>query len=144
MIAIRPSMPADGARAIEIWRAAVDATHDFLKREDRAEIDAFLCGFLPTAPLWLAVDADDRALGFMLLSDGHMDALFIDPAWHGTGIGRALVAHARSLHSKLTVDVNEQNLRAGGFYRRLGFMQVGRSETDDQGRPYPLLHLATR
>ena len=49
--------------------------------------------------------------------------------------------HARSLHPVLTVDVNEQNPRAIGFYERLGFARTGRSETDDQGRPYPLLHM---
>ncbi|MGG2473878.1 acetyltransferase, partial [Rhizobium sp. BR5] len=26
-------------------------------------------------------------LGFMLLHEGHMEALFIDPAHHGKGIG---------------------------------------------------------
>ena len=31
--------PADVPRALEIWRAAVDATHGFLSSADRAEID---------------------------------------------------------------------------------------------------------
>ena len=39
------------------------------------------------------------------------------------------------------VDVNEQNPQALGFYRHLGFEQVGRSPLDGQGRPFPLLHL---
>jgi len=37
--------------------------------------------------------------------------------------------------------VNEQNLQGVGFYLHMGFVETGRSETDDQGRPYPLLHL---
>ena len=40
-----------------------------------------------------------------------------------------------------TVDVNEQNHGAVGFYRHIGFEVTGRSDLDDQGRPYPLLHL---
>ncbi|MGY0625916.1 MAG: GNAT family N-acetyltransferase, partial [Paraglaciecola chathamensis] len=40
------------------------------------------------------------------------------------------------------VDVNEQNPKALGFYQRIGFKVVGRSELDGQGKPYPLLHLA--
>jgi len=39
------------------------------------------------------------------------------------------------------VDVNEQNDQAVGFYRKMGFTETGRSPTDDDGRPYPLLHM---
>lgn len=140
-ITIRRSRPEDGPHAVAIWRAAVDATHGFLTPDHRAEIDLLVQDFLPKADLWLAVDADDRAIGFMLAGNGHMDALFIDPAHHGAGIGRALVAHALAESPLLTTDVNEQNPGARAFYERLGFVVTGRSETDDHGRPYPLLHL---
>ena len=141
MIRIRPSTPADGERAVEIWCAAVDATHDFLSAEDRAAIEAEVRGFLPSAPLWLAVDGADRPVGFMLLDGTSMEALFIDPAHRGAGVGRALVAHALDRHPVLTTDVNEQNGQAVGFYERLGFVPTGRSERDGQGRAYPLIHL---
>jgi putative acetyltransferase len=39
------------------------------------------------------------------------------------------------------LDVNEQNDQAVGFYRRMGFAAVGRSERDYTGKPYPLLHM---
>lgn len=141
MIRIRPSNPADGHRAIEIWRTAVDATHDFLTPEDRIAIEEEVKGFLPKAPLWLAVDDSDRPLAFMLLDGNSMEALFIDPAHRGRGIGRALVGHAIALHGTITTEVNEQNAQAVGFYRHMGFIPAGRSERDGQGRPYPLIHL---
>lgn len=141
MIRIRQSKPADGERAVQIWRDAVDATHDFLTASDRAAIEAEVCSFLPVAPLWLAVDAEDRPVGFMLLDGSSMEALFIDPAHRGTGVGRALVAHALERHPVLMTEVNEQNGQAVGFYERLGFVAVGRSELDGQGRAYPLIHL---
>lgn len=141
MLNIRQSTPADGPRVMQIWREAVDATHGFLKAEDRAALDAELSQFLPSAPLWLAVDALDSAFGFMLLDDPHMEALFVDPARKGQGVGRALVDHALSLHPALSTDVNEQNEQAIGFYRHMGFVPTGRSELDGQGRPYPLIHL---
>jgi putative acetyltransferase len=141
MIGIRTSNPADGARVVAIWAAAVDATHDFLSAEDRAAIGEEVAGFLPSAPLMLAVDAEDRPLGFMLLDGAHMEALFIDPANCGQGVGRRLVEQALAAHPVLTTDVNEQNGQAVGFYARLGFVPTGRSERDRQGRPYPLVHL---
>jgi putative acetyltransferase len=42
----------------------------------------------------------------------------------------------------LTVDVNEQNPEAVAFYLALGFHVVGRSATDAEGRPFPLLRLS--
>jgi putative acetyltransferase len=126
---------------VEIWRAAVDATHDFLTPEDRIEIDEAVQGFLPSTPLWVAVDETDQALGFMMLEDNRMEALFIDSAYHRQGIGRALVDHALQLQPAITTEVNEQNPRAVGFYEHLGFVRTGRREADDEGRPYPLIQL---
>ncbi len=36
------------------------------------------------------------------------------------------------------------NAISGGFYEHHGFEVIGRSELDDAGRPYPLLHLRLR
>jgi putative acetyltransferase len=141
MIVIRPSRPDEGERITEIWRGAVDATHHFLTPEDRVAIDAMVCDFLPFAPLWLAVHENDYAQAFMLIDDGHMEALFVDPALRGTGIGAALVQHGLTHHPKMTTDVNEQNIQAVRFYQRMGFRETGRSPIDGQGRPYPLIHL---
>lgn len=138
---IRPSRPGDGERVLGIWRAAVDATHGFLAPGDRIALDAMVRGFLPQAPLWLAVDASDRPLAFMLIEGGHMEALFVDPAHHRTGLGAALVRHGLARHPGLTTDVNEQNGPALRFYERMGFRATGRSPVDGQGRPYPLIHL---
>lgn len=141
MIKLRPSRPEDGARVVEIWAAAVDATHDFLTPDDRAAIGGDVERFLPTAPLMLAVDDRDRPLGFMLIVDSHMEALFIDPQHRGAGVGAMLIDYALAVHPVLTTDVNEQNGQAVGFYEHMGFERIGWSATDGQGRPYPLIHL---
>ncbi|SNS77599.1 putative acetyltransferase [Sphingomonas laterariae] len=141
MAVIRKSRAQDGARNVDIWRQAVRATHDFLTPADFTAIEAMVAHFLPHADLWVAVDANDRPLAFLGMSGAHIDALFVDPACRGTGIGRALITHGAAIHPILTVDVNEQNGQAIGFYERLGFAAFGRSPTDDQGRPYPLLHM---
>ncbi|OWK29988.1 acetyltransferase [Sphingomonas mucosissima] len=142
MVVIRRSNIGDGDRIVQIWRDAVNATHDFLMPEDRAALDELVSGFLPGASSWLAVDGNDRPMAFMLIEASHMEALFVDPAVRGTGIGAALVRHGLALHPRMTTDVNEQNGQAIGFYERMGFHRTGRSPLDGQGRPYPLIHLA--
>lgn len=141
MMQIRPSRIDDGDRIMEIWRQAVNATHDFLTPEDRLAIDEMVLGFLPKAPLSLAVDGHDYPLAFMLMDGEHMEALFVDPACRGIGIGAALVRHGLTVHPRMTTDVNEQNKQAVRFYERMGFKQTGSSPCDRQGRPYPLIHL---
>lgn len=141
MITIRSSRSEEGNRAIEIWRAAVDATHDFLLPQDRLSLDTMMCEFLPKSPLLFAVNSMDYPLAFMLIDSGHMEALFVDPAYRGQGVGAALVRYGLARHPKMTTDVNEQNAQAAGFYEKIGFKRTGRSPRDGQGKPYPLIHL---
>ena len=140
---VRPGTPADVPRALEIWRAAVDATHGFLSAEHRLEIDGIVSGFLPQAGLWLVDDAD-RPVGFLVMDGDMIDALFVDPAVHGRGFGSALMSHALSLAPHARVDANEQASNALPFYEAKGFVRIGRSERDSDGRPYPIVHLAYR
>src|SRR5262249_58572626 len=80
-------------------------------------------------------------LGFLGMSGSTMESLFLAPEFQRRGGGRRLVRHAQALHGELTADVNEQNAAARAFYEACGFVVEGRSELDDQGRPYPLLHM---
>ena|SRR5687767_11359452 len=137
---VRKGTEADAPRALEIWRAAVDATHGFLTRTHRAEIDDLVCAWLPTVELWIAEDADGRVVGFLVMDGELIDALFVDPQLHGQGYGSALLAHALTLAPEAAVDASEQATNAVPFYEARGFLRTGRSETDPQGRPYALIH----
>ncbi|MDH7789987.1 acetyltransferase [Ochrobactrum sp. AN78] len=141
MIHIRKSTPADAPALTAIWRESVLATHDFLRREDFIELEKLVGEqYLPNVVVDVVED-DGKPVGFMGLTEGNIDSLFISPVERGKGIGKHMIAHAKGIIGVLTVDVNEQNTQGVGFYRHVGFVETGRSETDDQGRPYPLLHL---
>lgn len=139
---IRAGTAADVPRALAIWRAAVDATHGFLTPGDRAEIDRMVADeFLPHAAVTLIEDPSGCAQGFLVMDGDMIDALFVDPAVHGMGYGSALLDHALALAPGARVDASEQADNALPFYEARGFVRTGRSETDPQGRPYPLIHL---
>jgi len=140
---VRRGISGDLPRAIEIWRSAIDATHQFLSTADRSEIDVLVTEqFLPNVDLWIAADDADRPMALLVMEKAKIEALFVDPEAHGQGYGSLLVEHAASIEQSLTVDANEQAGNALAFYLSRGFHIVGRSPTDDQGRPYPLVHLA--
>ena len=66
VISIRRSRHEEGEELVAIWCRSVDATHDFLSAEYRAELEELVRSFLPEAPLWVAVNERDRLVGFML------------------------------------------------------------------------------
>ncbi|MGO1839751.1 MAG: acetyltransferase [Candidatus Microbacterium stercoravium] len=142
VLSIRPSIGAVEYPALAaIWRRAVDATHGFLAEADRDEIEAKLqSDYFPAVVLSVA-ERDGRPVGFSGVLDVTLEMLFVDATQRGGGIGTALLTHAIRHHGVTNVDVNEQNVSAAGFYAHRGFEIVGRSETDEAGRPYPLLHL---
>lgn len=127
---------------MQIWRSSVDATHDFLAPADRDTIEKNLAGsYFPQVRLTVA-ELDGRPVGFAGTAEGDLVMLFVHADARGRGVGGALLAHTIADQGVRTVDVNEQNGQAVGFYARKGFVVAGRSETDGDGRPYPLLHLA--
>ncbi len=140
---IRASRPEDADCLFEIWRGAAVATHHFLAPADFSFFaDLVRDSYLPSAALTVATDETDHLIGFIGMTDNKIDALFVAPEKMDRGVGRRLIAEAGAGHCRLLVDVNEQNEAAVAFYRRLGFRCVGRSELDETGRPYPILHLA--
>ena len=140
-ITFRTSMPGDHAALHKVWDRAVRATHTFLSAKDFAEIsDLVRDQYVPNAPLDVAL-CKGAVVGFMGMTDLHIDSLFIDPDLTGQGLGRQFIARARRKGRPITVDVNEQNEGAVGFYKRVGFVQTERRELDDDGRPYPILYM---
>lgn len=137
---------AEYGQLVEIWFHAVRETHDFLPEADfRFYHELIRAGALREAELWVAHTEEGQASGFLGRSGNKVEMLFVHPARHGQGIGRALLEHAKGLaEGPLQVDVNEQNTQAVTFYRRYGFEQTGRSELDGAGKPFPLLHMELR
>ncbi len=124
-----------------IWERSVKNTHKFLSDEDFNEIKAALVpDYFPNVSLYAIVDNRTFA-GFIGLTDSTIEMLFIDSNRRGLGHGSALIDFAKR-RGATKVDVNEQNPDALKFYLSKGFHIIARDETDDCGRPYPIIHLS--
>jgi len=73
------------------------------------------------------------------LIDNEVGALFLEPAFHGQGLGLALMNKARDLHGKLEVEVFSNNAIGRKFYARYGFTHLRELVHEDTG--YTLLRL---
>lgn len=140
---IRHATPADREVLFEIWLRSIRVTHTFVAEEDIQSFMPLVREYLASSAseFWVLCAEDGAVMGFMGMAGHKMESLFLAPEFHRRGGGRRLVAHARDRCGELIVDVNEQNTAARRFYEACGFVVEGRSELDDTGRPYPLLHM---
>ncbi len=139
---IRTSRPDEREPLLNLWLRSVRATHDFISETDIASMTPVVRDVaLVKLQLWTLGDEYDKPIGVMGMDGNSVEMLFIDPDHIRQGGGRLLLEHAQLMHRTVKLDVNEQNPKALAFYESQGFVVVGRSETDGQGRPFPLLHL---
>ncbi|MCU1718079.1 GNAT family N-acetyltransferase [Pseudomonas sp. 5P_3.1_Bac2] len=139
---IEQPKPADATRLVEVWEAAVRASHDFLDEMDIQLLKPLLIEqYFPQVALYVIRRDDGQVAGFMGYTEGQVEMLFVHPEQHGQGLGRALLNYATQELGAYLVDVNEQNPKALAFYLSQGFKVARRSPLDGGGRPFPILHL---
>lgn len=137
----RPS-EADYDEITRLWEASVRATHTFLTEEDILFFKPMVRNqALQAAELYCLKDEKGAITAFMGIEHSKLEMLFIHPNQRGKGLGKWLVNYAVSKLGVDSVDVNEQNEQAAGFYYKMGFVLVSRDEVDGMGKPFPILHL---
>ncbi len=75
--------------------------------------------------------ADDRIVGFIAVSEGWLNHLYVAPDRVGQGIGNQLLQTAFATAETLSLWVFQGNINAIGFYRSHGFVVA--EETDGAG-----------
>ncbi|WP_110971634.1 GNAT family N-acetyltransferase [Pseudomonas huaxiensis] len=131
---VRPAHPQDAHLLPAIERSAAEAflaverlvwvaAHQVLSVEEHL-------GFINKGLLWVAVDEQDRPLGFLCASiqdDGlHIDELSVARSHQGQGLGRELIATAEAWaqaqrFTALTLTTFREVPWNAPFYARLGF-----------------------
>ena len=122
---IRPYVSDDADAILHIWRTASEFAHPFLDDDfhDTAAV-AIRDVYLPRAETFVA-ERDGAPVGFIALLENQIGGLFLDPTYHGQGLGRSLVDHAVKLKGPLTVEVFRDNKVGRRFYDAYGFQQTG-------------------
>ena len=122
---LRRAEAADGPAMGAIFRAARAQTLPYLPVLHTAEEDDAFFGQL--AERHEAFMAGDE--GFVVLSPGHVEQLYVHPRAQGRGIGSELLRHAQQLSpAGLELWVFQRNTRAIAFYERRGFTVVRRTD----------------
>ena len=83
----------------------------------------------------------NHPIAFAGIEHQKLEMLFVAPGYQGKGIGNKLLQFAIENYSINELTVNEQNPTAEKFYEHMGFKVFKRTDSDEQGRPYPLLYM---
>ncbi|WP_345490586.1 GNAT family N-acetyltransferase [Orbus sasakiae] len=126
---------------LSIWYRSVKATHLFLTELDIQTLyHGLKTQWLSSVELWV-IEHHQRIVGFIGFDEHKIEMLFVDEPYQGQGFGRQLIDFAKTRYDPLFLDVNEQNPAGFAFYQKQGFTLIGRSATDAQGNPFPLMHM---
>jgi ribosomal-protein-alanine N-acetyltransferase len=126
-ITICPMAEADLDRVLEIERACFPSP--WLRQHFLDELNSAYA--FPLS----AFAADGTLVGFicpmLLLDEGHILDVAVDPAWRGRGLGRLLVQRVlddcrSGGASFVSLEVRVSNVAAIALYRGMGFIEVGR------------------
>ena len=138
---IQPASTSHYSELIELWEASVRATHDFLNESDIQDYKPLIHDqYFDQLDLFFMIK-NEHIQGFIGLDGQLVQMLFIHPKSRGLGVGKSLLNFAIETYGIDTVDVNEQNVQAVGFYKHLGFEIIERFEHDATGKPYPILSM---
>lgn len=112
-----------------------------------AENAEYLQGCLPDSEIWLARDAQDGLLGFIVFDADWIDHLYLAPSAWRQGIGTQLVLRALADGRARQLWCFQENRSACAFYESLGFVAVESTagEANEEKRPdvryrHPGLH----
>ena len=97
---------------------------------------------LSAREVWLALDPDDRLLGFAYLHDCFLEALYVAPEAAGTGVGSVLLDLVKTrCPDGFELWVFEMNDPARRFYARHGLVVVERTDGSANEEREPDLRL---
>ena len=127
---------------LKIWESSVRETHLFLSDNEIKRIADYVPLALNNINHLVIVEDDNyQPVAFMGIERERLEMLFVAPHEMKKGLGKSLIQFGIKNYQLKELTVNEQNPQAKGFYEHLGFHVYKRTETDEQGNPYPLLYM---
>ena len=138
---VKDRTPSLTDRLIEVWEDSVRATHLFLKNEEVENIKKYVPQAVEGVSHLIIAKNEEGPVAFMGVEENRIEMLFVLSGQRGNGLGKSLIRYGIENFGADEVTVNEQNTSAVGFYEHMGFKMYKRSDTDEQGNPYPLLYM---
>jgi putative acetyltransferase len=109
---------------VSTWRRASELAHPFLTKAFLDQEDANTRNiYLAFAETWVT-EVEGTVVGFIALIENEIGGLFLDPDFHGQGLGRDMVDMAVAQKGSLKVEVFKENAIGRRFYDAYGFREA--------------------
>lgn len=132
---IRGFQNSDMETVLDIWLQASIKAHHFVHADYwKSQLNNMRNIYIPASETYV-YEVESRVVGFYALNENILAAVFVLPTYQGQGIGKALLAHAKSRRQQLTLSVYKENESSYRFYLSQGFEMV--SEQLDQHTGHP-------
>ena len=131
--AIRRAIPSDACAVADVWLRSWAAALPTVRRSHTdQQVRAYIREVLiPQRETWVAV-ADGSVVGLLVLHEGFVSQLYLDPPWRGRGLGDQFVLLAKKRYPDgLQLWTFQVNGPAQRFYEQTGFIAV--EHTDGSG-----------
>lgn len=117
---IREFKTKDLDDVMKIWLDTNTNAHDFIQKSYWQDNYDEVRRMMPEAEIFI-YENNQTIQGFIGLMDDYIAGIFIDSGCQSQGIGKALLDHAKKVHSNLSLQVYKNNEGAVRFYVREGF-----------------------
>jgi len=135
---LRPYRSDDEDAAIALWQQTWQQAYPAIDFAARVKWwrERWCNELVPNAAIMVAEQAG-TLVGFVTIdTSGYLDQLVVAPDHWGSELGDALVNEAKRLSpDRITLLVNNDNIRAIRFYERNGFVPAGEDVNPTSGRP---------
>jgi putative acetyltransferase len=138
-VLLRRYEPRDENASVALWLRTWQKAYpelDFAERLDWWR-ERWRNELLPAAQVVIA-ETDGTMIGFVTVDPRtcYLDQIVVAPEYWRSGVGATLIAEAKRISpAGLDLDVNTDNARAIGFYRRLGFLITSAGKNPISGKP---------
>lgn len=132
--------PEFGLEVVKLWRQSFQRAMGLEEHNRINELRDHLDYFTTIPPEHIRITMDDDSgtiTGFMVLTPGELQQLYIQVDFQGRGLGRFLLEQAKATSPEgLSLYTFQKNKRAQTFYESNGFVEIGRGFADFDNNPW--------
>ncbi|MEV0181386.1 GNAT family N-acetyltransferase [Streptomyces sp. NPDC050625] len=138
-VLLRRAAESDALAAADVWLRSFSAALPTVARpRTDDEVRAYFRDVVvPSRETWVA-EAGGAVVGVMVLDEGLLSQLYLDPGWRGRGLGDRFMAVAKERRPRgLTLWTFQVNKPAHRFYERHGFVAAEFTDGSDNEEREP-------
>ncbi|MBD7959130.1 N-acetyltransferase [Comamonas avium] len=131
---IRNFSQTDIDMLLDVWLSASIKAHDFVASEFwDSQLKSMRNTYIPASEVYV-YEKGQTVIGFYALVGDTLAAIFVAPDLQGAGVGKCLIAHAKSIRHTLSLSVYKANLASVAFYQSQGFEITGEGLDEATGQ----------